>query len=82
MQDTIKNICNAIQTEAEAVKGYTDKITYPALDRNNVGVLATFIRNQLDAVEHLQNLTVELTKLVSEDIKLAELIGGGENEQS
>ena len=82
MQDTIKNICNAIQMEAEAVKGYTDKIRISPIDSNNLGVMATFLKNQMDAVEHMQNLILELTTLMSDEKLLASSIGGEGNEQS
>ena len=82
MQDTIKNICNALQMEAETVKSYTDKIKFNPTEMDNIGVIATFIKNQLDAVAHIQNLTIELTNLMSEEKMLTGLTGGEEDEQS
>lgn len=60
MDAIIKNICEALQQEAEVIKSYTDLVTLAA-DGDS---LRTFEINRMDAVEHIQNMTLELTKYV------------------
>ena len=61
MDELIKTICQALIEEAEAVKNYTEGIRL-ARDSDSQKVFAL---NRLDAVEHIQNLTLELTRQVS-----------------
>lgn len=79
MNDVIKSLCQALQEEAEAVKGYTDKISSTPENEATKGALTTFAINRLDAVEHIQNLTLQLTKLMSNGISTE--TGGEDNEQ-
>ena len=65
MDEVIKNICQALKEEADAVISYTDKIssTNQAEGMEETAQRLEMIR--LDEVEHIQNLTLELTKLMS-----------------
>lgn len=65
MDELIKNICVALKEEAEAVISYTDKITSATQAGNAGSVSQVFEMIRLDEVEHIQNLTLELTKLMS-----------------
>lgn len=86
MDNVIKTICDAIQMEAAAVKRYTDSISAVSSQEDNKGIKSTFAINRMNAVEHIQNLTIELSKQISNDRLtaelLSELIGGEEDEQS
>lgn len=76
MDETIKNICAALKEEAEAVIGYTDKIIATTQSEGMESATQRFEMIRLDEVEHIQNLTLELTKLMSETVA-----DGGEGDE-
>ncbi len=73
MDEAIKNICQALKEEAEAVIRGTDRIS--AISRTEGAdasqedsldaAVQTLALIRLDAVEHIQSLCIGLTKLVS-----------------
>ena len=65
MDEVIKNICTALKEEAEAVISYTDKISASASTEGGSGSTQVMENIRLDEVEHIQNLTLELTKLMT-----------------
>ncbi len=65
MDEVIKNICNALKEEAEAVISYTDKISSTATIEGIGATVQVFDLIRLNRVEHIQNLTIELTKMMS-----------------
>lgn len=67
MDDLIKTICEALIAEAEAVMKNTERITDTLEFHGPVEAIKTFSINRLDEVEHIQNLTLELTKVISTD---------------
>lgn len=76
MNESIKTICQLLKEEAEAIISYTEKIS--ALDQME-GMESTkqeldMIR--LDEVEHVQKLTLELTRLVMDNPPDPEVSGG------
>lgn len=75
MDEVIKTICNALQEEAEAVKSNTDRLS--VLASHGIETSARAIaKNRLDAVEHIQNLTIELTKLFYAGVSSEEKVEG------
>lgn len=84
MDGVIKNICNALKEEAEAVISYTDKISATSAVEGMDATVQALALIRLDEVEHIQNLTIELTKMMSTGALSASSIGeeeGEENEQ-
>ena len=82
MDEVIKNICNALKEEAEAVISYTDQISSTsAVEGMDATVLALALI-RLDEVEHIQNLTIELTKMMSTGALSASSMGEGESEEN
>ena len=76
--EVIKNICVALKEEADAVISYTEKID-EAPDSQAASVFDTI---RLDEMEHIQNLTLELTKMLAEvDEREAETAGNGDSNQ-
>ena len=65
MDEVIKNICNALKEEAEAVISYTDKISSTSAVEGMDATVQALALIRLDEVEHIQNLTIELTKMMS-----------------
>ncbi len=65
MDEAIKNICHALKEEADAVISYTDKISATEQAENMEETVQTLAIIRLDEVEHIQNLCIELTKIVS-----------------
>ena len=65
MDAVIKNICQALKEEAEAVIESTDRINEIVDTGKHGSVAAIFALNRLDRVSHIQNLTLELTNLLS-----------------
>lgn len=65
MDEVIKNICQALKEEAEAVISYTDKISSTNQTDGMEETAQRLEMIRLDEVEHIQNLTLELTKLLS-----------------
>ena len=65
MDETIKNLCTALKEEAEAVISYTDKISAVSQTEGMESVAQMLEMIRLDKVEHIQNLTLEITKLMS-----------------
>ena len=61
MDKAIRNICRVLQAEAEAVKTYTECMK----QATDADAERTFAMNRLDSMDHIQSLTIELTKLVS-----------------
>lgn len=69
MDDLIKTICEALIEEAEAVMKNTERITDTLEFHGPVEAIQSFALNRLDEVEHIQNLTVQLTKIIaSQDV--------------
>ena len=61
MNEAIKNICMALKEEADAIISYTDKIeSYKDSDTEQI-----FETIRLDEVEHVQNLCLELTRIIT-----------------
>ncbi len=84
MDEAIKNICQALKEEAEAVISYTDKISSTSAVEGTDAIVRALALNRLDEVEHIQNLTLELTKLMATGALPAATIGdagGWESEQ-
>lgn len=84
MDEVIKNICNALKEEAEAVINYTDRISSTSAVEGMDATVQMLALNRLDEVEHIQNLTLELTKMMSAGALSAKTMGekeGEENEQ-
>lgn len=65
MDEVIKNICQALKEEADAVISYTDKIYSTNLTEEAADTSQVLEKIRLDEVEHIQNLTLELTKLMT-----------------
>ena len=65
MDEVIKNICQALKEEADAVISYTDKISSTNQTEGTEETAQRLDMIRLDEVEHIQNLTLELTKLMS-----------------
>lgn len=65
MDEAIKIICHALKEEAEAIISYTDKIAATEQSGNMEETVQTLAMIRLDEVEHIQNLCIELTKIVS-----------------
>ena len=65
MDDIIKTICEALIEKAEAVIKSTERITDTMEFHGPVAAVKTFALNRLDEVEHIQNLTLELTNVLS-----------------
>lgn len=66
MDEAIKNLCIALKEEAEAVISYTDKISSATQAEGMEGIAQRFEMIRIDEVEHIQNLTIELTRLMSD----------------
>lgn len=72
MDEAIKIICQALKEEAEAVISNTEKIGYLELHETTGTTISTLAICRLDAVEHIQSLTIELTKLMSGEFNAVE----------
>ncbi|MFR1711282.1 MAG: hypothetical protein ACLSWE_03825 [[Clostridium] symbiosum] len=81
MDVVIKNICQALKEEAEAIISYTDKIRCTSEVNGAEAVVMQLAKIRLDEVEHIQNLTLELTRLMMTDTEPAAESGGEESEQ-
>ncbi|GFI29866.1 hypothetical protein V1224_07700 [Lachnospiraceae bacterium JLR.KK008] len=82
MDEVIKNICNALKEEAEAVISYTDKISSTSAVEGMDATVQALALIRLDEVEHIQNLTIELTKMMSTGALSASSMGEGEGEEN
>ena len=82
MDEVIKNICNALKEEAEAVISYTDKISATSAVEGMDATVQALALIRLDEVEHIQNLTIELTKMMSTGALSASSMGEGEGEEN
>lgn len=76
MDEVIKNICNALKEEAESVISYTDRISATSAVEGADATVQTLALIRLDEVEHIQNLTIELTKMMSTGALSASAMGG------
>lgn len=65
MNEVIKNICQALKEEADAVISYTDKMESTLEVDGAQSTAQRFEVIRMDEVEHIQNLCLELTKLVA-----------------
>lgn len=65
MDAALKIICQALKEEAEALIKCTDAIAELAESQQYESVVATFELNRLDRIGYIQNLTLELTNLMS-----------------
>lgn len=81
MDEAIKNICQALKEEADAVISYTDKISATSEHEGMEDTAMQFAKIRLDEVEHIQNLTLELTRLMASGAVPADGPGGEESEQ-
>lgn len=64
MENAVKAICQALAEEAGLVISHTDKIA--ALGSSGAKTTAQKLdAMRLDAVEHIQNLTLELTRVIT-----------------
>lgn len=81
MDEAIKNICQALKEEADAVISYTDKISSTSEIEGMDATAMQFAKIRLDEVEHIQNLTLELTKLMASGAMSAAEPDGEEGEQ-
>jgi hypothetical protein len=64
MDELIKMVCQALKEEAEAVISYCEKIESTSDIDNSADTARVFEKIRLDEVEHIQNLTLQLTNLV------------------
>lgn len=64
MNEAIKNICIAIKEEADAIISYTDKMVSTSHEKGAESTTMLFETTRLDELEHIQNLVVELTKVM------------------
>ena len=79
MENAVKAICQALVEEAGLVISHTDKIA--ALGSSEARTTAQAIDGmRLDAVEHIQNLTLELTRLITSREEPGEAESGEEPE--
>lgn len=62
MDDVIKNLCNVLQQEAEAVKGYTDLMH----QSSDLEAIQMFSMNRIQSALHIQNLTMELSDRIQD----------------
>lgn len=81
MDEAIKNICQALKEESDAVISYTDKISSTSEVEGMESVTMQFASIRLDEVGHIQNLAIELTRLMMTDTEPAAEPGGEEDEQ-
>lgn len=82
MDEVIKNICNALKEKAEAVISCTDRISSTSAVEGMDATVQALALIRLDEVKHIQNLTLELTKIMSTGALSASSMGEGEeNEQ-
>lgn len=65
LEETIKNLCQALKEEADAVISYTDKIAAAKNTEGAEGSMQVMEAIMLDEVEHIQNICLELTRLVT-----------------
>ena len=66
MDETIHSLCSSIQEETVAIKNYTDRVTRISHYETAEQTIQTYQGLRLDHVLHLQNLCVELSRVVSE----------------
>lgn len=64
MDEIIKTICQSLKEEAEAVISYTEKIAAIATVEGGNKTAHAMEKIRLDEIEHIQNLCLELTKLM------------------
>lgn len=79
MDEAVKNICQLLKEEADAVSSYTERISEISGREGMEAVVQTLEMIRLDEVEHIQNLTIEITKLMSSGTVPA-AAGGGADE--
>lgn len=65
MDSEIKNICLALKEEAEGVISYTNKIR----DVTAKETVHMFEAMRLDKIGYIQNLTLELTKIMTANLE-------------
>nr|DAO80792.1 MAG TPA: hypothetical protein [Caudoviricetes sp.] len=70
MNESIKTVCQALKEQAEAVISLTDKINQILQLNDNKDSAKTLEIIRLDEIEHIQNLTIEITKLISSSTAL------------
>ena len=80
MDEAIKNICQLLKEESEAVSSYTERISEIFGQEGTEAIVQRLEMIRLDEVEHIQNLTIELTRLMSSGTVPA-AAGGGADEQ-
>lgn len=82
MDEVIKSICNSLKEEAEAVSEYTDRISKASHVEGFGATVELFEKTRLDEVEHMQNLVIELTKIMSTGALSAALMNEGNEEET
>lgn len=63
MDEVIKNLCEVLKAEAEAVKGYTDLMKRSS----SLETIQTFTVNRIQAVVNIQKLTMELSNRINDE---------------
>lgn len=70
MNESIKTVCQALKEQADAVISLTDKINQILQLNDNKDSAKTLEIIRLDEIEHIQNLTLEVTKIISSNTTL------------
>lgn len=79
MNESIKIICQLLKEEADAIISYTEKLSVLDQAKEAESTMKELSLIRLDEVEHVQKLTLELTRLMMNDAPPIES-GGEENE--
>ena len=83
MDDLIKNLCRSIIEEAQAVITNTDRVSETFNNADNTEASAEAFRafsvNRLDSIEHIQNLTIALTRVATGEHNNADKEEGEKN---
>lgn len=67
MDESIKSICVALGEEAEAVISYSEKIAALGNNEATKDTAMKLHEIMLDEIEHIQKLTLELTRVVTSE---------------
>lgn len=70
MDEVIKDICQTLKEEVDAVISYQDKITIANVTEGAEKYAQIMESNLLDKVSHIQNLCLELTRVVTDNVKV------------
>ena len=84
MDEVIKTLCQSIIEEAKSVIANTDRAVKAFEDVQtgdcSIETYRAFGINRLDGIEHIQNLTIALTKTVTDAQDKADITGGDDVE--